>query len=117
MEIIGKILIDNLVMFGLGAVIITPIAVYLGKQAFNLIQGYKRDLYKQIELINNPDIRKLVEDIILGIEQSIGSEAGQIKFAKAKAEILAKVPDILDPIVDKLLQAVYDSLKMNGKIN
>jgi len=117
MEFIGKILVDNLVSIGLGFIIITPIAGYLGLQAFNYVQKLKKDLRNEVAQINNAELRKLAEDIILGIEQSIGSEAGQIKFAKAKAEILAKVPDILDPIVDKLLQGVYDSLKVNGKID
>lgn len=117
MDILGKLIIDNIVSFGIATIIIVPIAGYFYTQVRKYIQQQKETLYKQVELINNPDIRKLVSDIILNIEEAIGSEQGQIKFEKAKAQILMKVPDILDPIVDKLLQGVYDELKAQRKID
>jgi len=117
MDIIGKLIVDNIVSFGIATIIIVPIAGYFYTQVRKYIKSEKEKLFKQVDLISNPDIRKLVQDIILGIEKSIGSEAGEIKFEKAKAQILMKVPDILDPFVDKLLQGVYDELKSQSMID
>lgn len=116
MDILGKLIVDNIVQWSIATIIIVPIAGYLYLEVRKYIKTQKENMFKQTALINDPNIRKLVQDIILNIEASIGSESGQVKFEKAKAQILMKVPDILDPLVGELLQGVYDELKAKSKI-
>jgi hypothetical protein len=107
---IGKVIMDNLISFGIATIIVAPFCAYLYVMAKKYGQSIHAKIDAQIDLINDPEIRKLVEGIIEETEIAFGSEKGQAKFALAKAEILKIIPDILDPYVDKLLQGVYDGM-------
>ena len=107
---IGKIIMDNLISFGIATIIVAPFCAYLYAVTKKYVQAKRDEMMKQLDLINDPAIRKLVEGIIEKTELAMGSEAGQAKFAQAKAEILKIVPDLFDPYVDKLLQGVYDGM-------
>lgn len=107
---IGKIIIDNLISIGIATIIVAPFCAYLYVMAKKYGQSLHAKLDAQIDLINDPEIRKLVEGIIEETELAFGSENGRAKFAVAKAEILKVVPDMFDPYVEKLLQGVYDGM-------
>lgn len=113
MEFIGKIVIDNLLQLGIGAILITPICAYLYAITKKYAEARKGDMMQQLELINDPEIRAMVKQIIVNVELSMGSVDGELKFAKAKQLILNKVPDIFDPFVDKFIQGVYDGMKQS----
>jgi hypothetical protein len=113
MEFIGKIVIDNLLSFGIATILIAPMCAYLYAITKKYAEARKGDMVAQLELINDPEVRAMVKQIIVNVELSMGSVDGQIKFEKAKQLILKKVPDIFDPFVDKFIQGVYDGMKQN----
>jgi hypothetical protein len=111
---IGKIIMDNLISIGIATIIVAPFCAYLYSVVKKYVASKKVAIMKQLELVNDPEIRKLVEGIIVEVEIAMGSEAGREKFNKAKQLILNQIPDLFDPYVDKLLQGVYDGMVEKG---
>ena len=60
--------------------------------------------------------RKMIEEMIISAEKKLGSKTGRAKFELAKARILKLVPDMFDPLVDKIIQAIFDGMVEDGDL-
>lgn len=116
LEAIGGILTMKAGLF-LGGLILTPIALFLGSKVKAYIKNKKKALILAINKIKDPDIQKLVKDIIASVETVMSSASGKAKFKAVKKQILDNVPDIFDPLVGAMIQATFDAMVESGEIN
>ena len=107
-----------LVGLGLGIlikVIMDPIGNFIADHIKLYTKTKKISFKKAIdEKITDQKTNKLIRDIILNAEKALGSKTGRAKFEYAKSLILKAVPDLFDPLTEKVLQAIYDSMVEEG---
>ena len=100
----------------LGAIVLAPIALFLGSKVKTYIKNKKKALIASISKIQDKDIQRLVKDMINQAEIVLSSAKGKAKFELVKKTILARVPDMLDSIVGAMIQATYDAMVESGEL-
>ena len=110
-------IVRNAIVAVVGVAVVSPIATYLASKVAKIIRKEKQKIIDSVKKIQDPDTRKMIESMILEAEKAIGSGNGRKKFNEVKKQILAKIPDIFDPLIGAIIQAVFDELVAQSKIN
>ena len=116
LEMLGGFILSKVVIGVVSAVILVPAGVFIGSKVKKAVVAKKQALINSLKKIQDKEFRKFVEDLILNAQKLLGTESGKQKFNIVKRQILEKVPDLLDPAVGAVIQAIYDGLISQNKI-
>lgn len=100
-----------------GSVIIPPVAKFFSSKVKLFVKTKKLSLRQAVlSRLKDEATRKMIEEMIISAEKKLGSKTGRAKFELVKASVLKVIPDMFDPLVSAVIQAVYDGLVEEGEI-
>lgn len=91
------------------------IMAFVGTKLTKVVKAFIANKKKKIindlgKMLKDPEWKKIVFMIILKIQKDLSDVKGKERMKAAKRELLKYVPDLLDPVAEELIQAVYDEL-------
>jgi hypothetical protein len=89
------------------------ISVFLGSKLSNVardfIKNKKRELINSVNTyIKDPQWQVILYIIMLKVQKDAGGKTGKERLEIARKELLRLVPDMLDNVADKVIQAAFD---------